>query len=311
MSDATCFEEMEDRSLASTPREELPFLASGGAAPPRPQQRTIPNFGDAVLFVVIAGFFVFLFEASGFGIASHFHWLRLESAAQLAREPKLIVPAMAAAYLMTLVTAVFAFPPLWRRSFASGIRWNMDVAARLNWRLAAGGLALGFLVQMLQNYLPMPKFVPMDDYFKTRADVWLVTCFGTLLAPIFEETAFRGMLLPAFGNAWDWFARRGRAGDGGSETMAGMPLNSPSRAALIFSSILTSAIFALMHAEQLGRSVSPLVLLFAVGLALTFVRLRTASVAASALVHASYNLSVFLTLFVGTGGYQHLDRLRN
>ena len=42
---------------------------------------------------------------------------------------------------------------------------------------------------------------------------------------------------------------------------------------------------------------------------LTFVRIRLRSVAASALVHASYNFAVFLAAFIATGGYRHLERL--
>ena len=39
------------------------------------------------------------------------------------------------------------------------------------------------------------------------------------------------------------------------------------------------------------------------------VRVRTRSVACSALVHACYNLSVFIVLFLVTGGYRHLERI--
>jgi len=39
------------------------------------------------------------------------------------------------------------------------------------------------------------------------------------------------------------------------------------------------------------------------------VRVRTRSVACSTIVHASYNLSVFLTLMVATGGYRHLEKI--
>jgi hypothetical protein len=39
------------------------------------------------------------------------------------------------------------------------------------------------------------------------------------------------------------------------------------------------------------------------------VRIKTRSVASSTLVHACYNLSVFMTLFIATGGYRHLERL--
>jgi len=39
------------------------------------------------------------------------------------------------------------------------------------------------------------------------------------------------------------------------------------------------------------------------------VRIRTGSVAASTVVHGCYNLSVFFTLFMATGGFRHLDKV--
>jgi len=36
----------------------------------------------------------------------------------------------------------------------------------------------------------------------------LITLFGTLVAPMFEEIAFRGFLLPAFAIAYDWLSLR-------------------------------------------------------------------------------------------------------
>jgi membrane protease YdiL (CAAX protease family) len=46
-----------------------------------------------------------------------------------------------------------------------------------------------------------------------------------------------------------------------------------------------------------------------VSLVLCAVRIRTGSVAASAFVHSCYNLSVFVSLFVATGGFRHLDKM--
>jgi membrane protease YdiL (CAAX protease family) len=49
--------------------------------------------------------------------------------------------------------------------------------------------------------------------------------------------------------------------------------------------------------------------LFSVSLLLTYVRVKTRSVAASAIVHSAYNAFVFLTVLLATGGYRHLDRM--
>jgi len=49
--------------------------------------------------------------------------------------------------------------------------------------------------------------------------------------------------------------------------------------------------------------------LFGVGLALTWVRLHYRSLAASTLVHATYNGFIFTLMCVYTGGFQHLERM--
>ncbi len=70
--------------------------------------------------------------------------------------------------------------------------------------LLAGGVLLSVVVQFLSNFLPIPKTLPIDDFFRTPADVWMVALFGTFVAPVFEELAFRGFLLPSMASAWDW-----------------------------------------------------------------------------------------------------------
>jgi membrane protease YdiL (CAAX protease family) len=76
--------------------------------------------------------------------------------------------------------------------------------------------------------------------------------------------------------------------------------------AAIFS---TAAAFMLMHGAQLGFSWAALLLMFIVGLVLTLVRARLRSLAASVLIHASYNATIFVTVFADTGGFRHMERL--
>jgi membrane protease YdiL (CAAX protease family) len=78
---------------------------------------------------------------------------------------------------------------------------------------------------------------------------------------------------------------------------------------MVVSSILTSVPFALMHAEQTGYSLGPFVLLISVSMVLCWARLSTRSLAASVFVHASYNCLLFSLMLVGTGGFQHLDKM--
>jgi len=78
---------------------------------------------------------------------------------------------------------------------------------------------------------------------------------------------------------------------------------------MVFASILTSIPFAWMHAEQTGYSLGPFVLLVAVSLVLCWARLATRSLAASVVVHASYNLLLFSLMLIGTSGFRHMDRM--
>ena len=78
---------------------------------------------------------------------------------------------------------------------------------------------------------------------------------------------------------------------------------------MVIGSILTSIPFALMHAEQTGYSLGPFLLLVCVSLVLCWVRLSSRSLAASVTVHASYNFLLFFLMFLGTGGFQHMDKM--
>jgi hypothetical protein len=275
-----------------------PSVAPGPGVPAR-----VPHFGHALLFVSFAGMVLFLTQAILLGL-NHTGGdpQKLVTAAM---HPKLLVASMAICYVTTLTASFFFFPLLWQRDFSSGIQWDFETARRNAHKLIPIGLITGFAVQAMSSLIPVPKSLPMDDFFRTPSDVWLVTAFGTLLAPLFEEICFRGFLFPAFAIAYDWLSlpKTPAAREHWHRT------TSLTMASLIFSAVVSSILFALLHAEQLAHAWAALFVLFCVSLILTVVRVRTRSVACSALVHASYNFSVFLTLFIATGGYRHLERM--
>ncbi|MDP9049362.1 MAG: CPBP family intramembrane metalloprotease, partial [Acidobacteriota bacterium] len=78
---------------------------------------------------------------------------------------------------------------------------------------------------------------------------------------------------------------------------------------LIFAAFVTSLIFAGIHGAQVGYAWGAMLVLFCISLVLTFVRVKTRSVAASTLVHCAYNSFIFLSMIAATGGYRHLDRI--
>jgi membrane protease YdiL (CAAX protease family) len=225
--------------------------------------------------------------------------------AKITVPPKLLVGSEALTYIATLAISWFLFPLFWKRPFAEGIQANPDAARRNLFRLIPIGLILSFTVQAISSLATMPKDIPMDDFFRTASDVWLITAFGTLVAPLFEEILFRGFLLPAFAIAYDWLSlpRTPAAREAWHAT------NKLTRPALVFSAVLTSILFSALHGQQTGFAWPVLILLFCVSVVLCFVRIRLRSVMASTLIHVSYNATIFLFAFAATGGYRHLDKL--
>lgn len=222
-------------------------------------------------------------------------------------DQKLQLFANALTYLIALASAYFLLPFLWHRRPLAAIEWNARNATPL---LALLGLVLGWIFQFITRFLPTPKKMPIEEIFHNPHAIWLLVAFGTLLAPLFEEVLFRGFLLPALAIAVDW-ARLPRPTDpleALTHLDAWRASDAYSPLALTASSVITSILFALIHAPQLGYTWSAITLLLIVSLILCYIRIRTRSVAASTLVHACYNFSVFVTIFIATSGFRHLDK---
>jgi uncharacterized protein len=105
-------------------------------------------------------------------------------------------------------------------------------------------------------------------------------------------------------------------GSGHAKWISGSPEQDSSNAdpgwsvpALVFSTVITSTGFAMLHGAQLAHSFAPLAVLFAVSVVLCVTRVRFHSLAASTLVHSMYNATIFVMLFIGTDGFRHLDKL--
>jgi membrane protease YdiL (CAAX protease family) len=288
----------------SNPPEILfsPEFPSGPPPPPAPPARRIPNFGHTVLFFTVAIIVLLLTSVSVFALAMGLHLLGQETPEQLLREPRLLIPTMAISYLLAGAIVWAIFTHLWQQPFVRALHWNFAAVRRRRVPLLVGGVLLSLAVQFLSNFLPIPKTLPIDDFFRTSADVWMVALFGTFVAPVFEELAFRGFLLPSLASTWDWL--RSRKDEPRVD-------HDPrwSAAALLVSCTLTSIAFALVHADQLAHAWAPLAVLFGVSLVFCGVRLWTQSLAASTLVHATYNGTIFTILFFATGGFRHLDKI--
>jgi len=296
--------------LDLTPPEDLAdrplFQSFAEPYPPLPWAVRIPNFGHFAIVAILA-----LGGLSSAGlltrVALHFHLFGISDPQKALTDIHYTLGSMAVLYLITFAASLIVFPILWRKSLFAGLQWNAATALRLRTPLFGAAFACFVLAIVDELVLPGPTNAPIDKLFQTTTDAWMLFAFGVTFAPFFEEILFRGFLLPALCTACDW----------ASEHFVGEPARPLgenghpqwSISAMIVGSILTSIPFALMHAEQTSYSLGPFALLVCVSLILCWARLGTRSLAASVLVHASYNLLLFSIMLLGTGGFRHLDKM--
>jgi len=277
---------------------EQPMLFQSWSQPEIIPPARIPHIGHVALlavFILVGMAGAILLSLS----ALHFHLFGVSGLKQADNDIHYTLGFEAANYLITFEACLLLFPLFWHKGFFAGIQWNAAAVFRKRWRLmSAAGLC--FVLAMVDELvLPGPSDAPIDKLFQTPLAAWLMFAFGVTFAPFFEEIAYRGFLLPALCTAWDW----------ATEEVDSTGHPQWSIFAMVIGSILTSIPFALMHAEQTGYSLGPFLLLVCVSLVLCWVRLSSRSLAASVTVHASYNFLLFFLMFLGTGGFQHMDKM--
>lgn len=283
-----------------------PLLFQQFLRPERAPQERIPHLGHVAILCVLA--LCGLFGASLLArVALHFHLFGVKTIAQASNDIHYTLGSEGLLYLLTFGCCLVVFPLIWRKGLFAGLHWRGTTALRLRSRLSSAAV-LCFLLALVNGVLmPGPSDAPIDLIFRVPGAAWLLFGFGVTLAPFFEEFAFRGFLLPALCTACDWVAERATDTPPRPLDEYGQPVWS--LPAMGIASVLTSIPFALMHGEQTGHALGPLLLLICVSLVLCWARLSTRSLAASVLVHACYNFLLFSLMLLGTGGFRHLENM--
>lgn len=290
---------------AEAPSVEAPlFVAAMIPEVPRPVR--IPHLGHFLLLLLIL-LFGLTAAIAVMAVAIHYHLYGVTTLQASTTEIHYQLGSEGLIYVFTLIGCLIVFPLIWRKGLFAGVQWNGRTALRLSPQLV-GAAFVCFLLALLNTLVfPGPKNAPIEDVFKEPGAAWLLFVFGVTFAPFFEEMFFRGFLLPSLSTACDWVA-----GVFNPRPVRPLALDGHPRwslTAMIIASVLTSIPFAGMHAAQTGYSLGPFLLLVGVSLVLCGVRLWTRSLAASTLVHASYNFMLFASMLVATHGFRHLDKL--
>jgi membrane protease YdiL (CAAX protease family) len=141
-------------------------------------------------------------------------------------------------------------------------------------RFVLGGAALALAIQAASALVGERSSVPLEDFFRDRPSVLMMTALGVLVAPLIEETLFRGFLYPIVARSF------------------GVPIGI----------LVTGTLFGLAHSLQLAGAWKQVALVTVVGIVLTYIRARTGTVLASFLVHLGYNSFLFGAFYVVTTG---------
>jgi hypothetical protein len=168
--------------------------------------------------------------------------------------------------------------PFWR-----SIGWRDLYATNGRLRASAlqfltGGAVLAVVVSFAGGLFNSKQALPIETLLQARISGVLFGVLGVLVAPLVEETIFRGFLYPVVARHLG--------------ITAGI--------------LITGTLFGLMHAVQLWGGWGQIALLMMVGVVLTWVRARTGTVAASYFVHLGYNgLQVIGFLIYVISGSRH------
>ena len=226
--------------------------------------------GGVLTLIVAAGAFVF------FGISpvklrnSTAEWASVLIVSQA------LLSAATLAFLYVVVRGRSA-APFWQTMGWRGFR-NITSSGSVILRYVLGGFLLAVVVGWLGNFVGRESGIPMEELFRSRQSVLMLMALGILVAPVVEETIFRGCIYPVIARKF------------------GIPTGI----------IATGALFGLAHAQQLGGAWGQIGLLVCVGIVLTYVRARAGTVAASYFVHLGYNTILFAGFYIATGGLRHL-----
>jgi membrane protease YdiL (CAAX protease family) len=271
------------------PRPADPLRPTVEPAEPIPLPRELPakfvpedlrapwGWLDLVLFAlvsvagaVVLGILVFLaFTAFGVTIAELRASPRTQGIFNVASEVLLFSGLIG--YLALQIRVRF-HSPFWRTVGWRPLKTGPSAGALTLLGFIAGGFVLALFVQVVSAVFGTKAKLPIEALFQDRLTALLILLLAVLMAPLVEETIFRGYIYPVVARSF------GRG--------VGV--------------VATGTLFGLLHAAQLWGGWTQIALLVFVGLVLTFVRAATKTVLASYLLHLSYNFTVSVGFLVGS-----------
>jgi len=262
-------------------------------AVPPPQQSNLPedlriswgwlHFLGFFFFGLIS--FVITQLAAGVYLAAQSHSARLsekEFLQLVGSKPQILIAANVVLFgliifFLYITLSVMDGVPFWRTLGWRKLVPNSGAPSR-PWLYFVGGIVLAIAVAIGSSRMKTPDNLPIEELFKNRTGAFLLMAMAVLLAPLVEETVFRGYLYPLF-----------------AKSLGVAP-----------AVVITGVLFGFMHAPQLGWTLGLVTMLITVGIIFTLARARTGTVLASFLLHLGYNSMIAFSAIVSTRGFTHM-----
>lgn len=166
--------------------------------------------------------------------------------------------------VLYLMVSVRYGQPFWR-----ALGWTFAYRGAMLCFIAGPPLSIGLAALGVLLRAPVVES-KVEEMITGRASLFMVVLFGSVLGPIFEEVVFRGFLFPLLARsvgAWPGI-------------------------------VLTAIPFALLHGPQDQWAWQQVLLVGLAGVAFGYTRYKTGSTAASTLVHAGYNGTLFVVFIM-------------
>jgi membrane protease YdiL (CAAX protease family) len=185
----------------------------------------------------------------------------------------------AAIFLFLYVTlSVLRNQPFWRSLGWKKLKSNLAAGKANPWAYFFAGCGLAIFVFVASSQVHTNDKMPIQEVLKNRSSAMLLMAMAVLVAPLVEETVFRGYLYPLFAKSFG----------------------------IVPGILLTGILFGLMHGAQLGWTWGIVGLLILVGIIFTFARAHTGTVLASFLLHLGYNSMIAVATIIGTHGFTQI-----
>jgi membrane protease YdiL (CAAX protease family) len=249
-------------------------------------------FGFASLLVVQLGAVLFL--------SANKHLTQKQLQQLIESKPQFLVGTNVLWYALLflflyMTLSVLRGSPFWRSLGWKKLNANPAAGKGSPWMYFFSGCGLAIFVAIAGSRVKDTDHLPIQELFKSRTGATLLMAMAVFVAPLVEETVFRGYLYPLFAGKFSGLA----------EIFGIDPLKAI-RFGTAAGIVLTGILFGLMHGAQLGWTWGLVSLLTLVGVILTFARARTGTVVASFLLHLGYNSMIAVTSIIATKGFTHM-----